>query len=164
MSGLKNKIKAVTLVDILQTRAMEQPQQVIYNFLLDGETQSVSLTYGQLEQKAQAIAAYLQSVCSPQDRVLLLFPAGLDYITAFFGCLYAGVIAIPAYPPRPNRSLNRIHNILNNAQTNLALTNQETLQSLERQLESTIELENLCWITTDSIDEKIAAQWQKPRL
>lgn len=164
MSGLKNKIKAVTLVDILQTRAMEQPQQVIYNFLLDGETQSVSLTYGQLEQKAQAIAAYLQSVCSPQDRVLLLFPAGLDYITAFFGCLYAGVIAIPAYPPRPNRSLNRIHNILNNAQTNLALTNQETLQSLERQLESTTELENLCWITTDSIDEKIAAQWQKPRL
>jgi acyl-CoA synthetase (AMP-forming)/AMP-acid ligase II len=164
MSGLKNKIKAVTLVDILQIRAMEQPQQVIYNFLLDGETQSVSLTYGQLEQKAQAIAAYLQSVCSPQDRVLLLFPAGLDYITAFFGCLYAGVIAIPAYPPRPNRSLNRIHNILNNAQTNVALTNQETLQSLERQLESTTELQNLCWITTDSIDENRAAQWQKPRL
>ncbi|MBW4534780.1 MAG: fatty acyl-AMP ligase [Pleurocapsa minor HA4230-MV1] len=164
MSGLKNKIKAVTLVDILQTRAMEQPQQVIYNFLLDGETQSVSLTYGQLEQKAQAIAAYLQSVCSPQDRVLLLFPAGLDYITAFFGCLYAGVIAIPAYPPRPNRSLNRIHNILNNAQTNLALTNKETLQSLERQLDSTTELQNLGWITTDSIDENTAAQWQKPHL
>ncbi|MEN9565709.1 MAG: hypothetical protein RLZZ69_905, partial [Cyanobacteriota bacterium] len=164
MSGLKNKIKAVTLVDLLQTRAMEKPQQVIYNFLLDGETQLVSLTYGQLEQKAQAIAAYLQSVCSPQERVLLLFPAGLDYITAFFGCLYAGVIAIPAYPPRPNRSLNRIHDILNNAQTNLALTNQETLQSLERQLASTTELQNLCWITTDSIEEKIAAQWQKPCL
>jgi acyl-CoA synthetase (AMP-forming)/AMP-acid ligase II len=164
MSGLKNKIKAVTLVDILQTRAMEKPQQIIYNFLLDGETQLVSLTYGQLEQKAQAIAAYLQSVCSPQERVLLLFPAGLDYITAFFGCLYAGVIAIPAYPPRPNRSLNRIHDILNNAQTNLALTNKETLQSLERQLENTTELQNLCWITTDSIEEKIAAQWQKPCL
>jgi acyl-CoA synthetase (AMP-forming)/AMP-acid ligase II len=188
MSGLKNKIKAVTaeggqarceasplgqalpsqgrerltLVDMLQIRAMEQPQKVIYNFLLDGETESVSLTYGQLERKAQAIAAHLQSVCSPQDRVLLLFPAGLDYITAFFGCLYAGVIAIPAYPPRPNRSLNRIHNILNNAQTNIALTDSETLQSLERQLESATELQNLRWITTDSIDENRAAQWQKP--
>ena len=162
MSGLKNKLKAATLVDILYARARSQPHQTIYNFLVDGETESVSLTYGQLEQKARAIAAYLQSVCSPQDRVLLLFPAGLDYITAFFGCLYAGTIAIPAYPPRPNRSLNRIHNILNNAQTDLALTNSETLQGLERQLESTRELQNLRWITTDSIDDNISADWQKP--
>jgi acyl-CoA synthetase (AMP-forming)/AMP-acid ligase II len=164
MSGLKNKIKAATLVDILHTRARSQPHQTIYNFLLDGETESVSLTYGQLEQKAKAIAAQLQSVCSPQDRVLLLFPAGLDYITAFFGCLYAGVIAIPAYPPRPNRSLNRIHNILNNAQTDIALTDSETLQALERQLANTTELQNLRWITTDSIEEQIATDWYKPNI
>ena len=164
MSGLKNKIKAATLVDILHARAMEQPHQTIYNFLTDGETESISLTYGQLEQKAKAIAAYLQSICSPQDRVLLLFPAGLDYITAFFGCLYAGVIAIPAYPPRPNRSLNRIHNILNNAQTDIALTNSETLQSLERQLENTTELQNLRWITTDSIQDNVGVNWYKPQV
>jgi acyl-CoA synthetase (AMP-forming)/AMP-acid ligase II len=162
MSGLKNKIKAATLVDILQTRAMEQPHQTIYNFLVDGESESVSLTYGQLEQKAKAIAARLQSVCAPQDRVLLLFPAGLDYITAFFGCLYAGVIAIPAYPPRPNRSLNRIHNILSNAQTDLALTDSETLQGLERQLANTTELQNLRWITTDALEDSLALDWQKP--
>ena len=164
MSGLKNKIKAATLVDILQVRAAEQPHQTIYNFLVDGETESVSLTYEQLEQKAKAIAAYLQSVCSPQDRVLLLFPAGLDYITAFFGCLYAGVIAIPAYPPRPNRSLNRIHNILDNAQTDVALTDSETLQSLERQLASTTKLQNLRWITTDAIDRRAASSWQQPSI
>ena len=164
MSGLKNKIKAATLVDILQARSMEQPHQTIYSFLVDGETKSISLTYGQLEQKAKAIAAYLQSICSPQDRVLLLFPAGLDYITAFFGCLYAGVIAIPAYPPRPNRSLNRIHNILDNAQTNVALTNSETLQGLERQLESTAELQNLRWITTNSIELDAASSWQQPNI
>ncbi|MEL6929126.1 MAG: fatty acyl-AMP ligase [Cyanobacteria bacterium J06600_6] len=162
MSGLKNKIKAATLVDLLQIRAESQPNQTIYNFLVDGETESVSLTYKQLEQKAKAIAAYLQSVCSPHDRVLLLFPAGLDYITAFFGCLYAGVIAIPAYPPRPNRSLNRIHNILDNAQTDVALTNSETLQGLERQLSSTTELQNLRWITTDTIDSKAVSSWQQP--
>jgi acyl-CoA synthetase (AMP-forming)/AMP-acid ligase II len=162
MSGLKNKIKAATLVDILQTRAMEKPHQTIYNFLVDGESESVSLTYGQLEQKAKAIAARLQSVCAPQDRVLLLFPAGLDYITAFFGCLYAGVIAIPAYPPRPNRSLNRIHNILNNAQTDLALTDSETLQGLELQLANTTELQNLRWITTDSLEDSLASDWQQP--
>ena len=162
MSSLKNKIKAATLVDVLRNRAMEQPHQTVYNFLVDGETEEISLTYGQLEQKAKAIAAYLQSVCSPQDRVLLLFPAGLDYITAFFGCLYAGVIAIPAYPPRPNRSLNRIHNILQNAQTNIALTTSETLQSLSR-LEST-SVQDLRWITTDAIDNNIASYWHEPDL
>ena len=164
MSSLKNKIKAATLVDVLHSRAMEQPHQTIYNFLVDGETEKVSLTYGQLEQKARAIAAYLQSVCSPQDRVLLLFPAGLDYITAFFGCLYAGVIAIPAYPPRPNRSLNRIHNILQNAQTSIALTTSETLLSLSRQLEDTPELQNLRWITTDTIDNITATYWHEPEV
>ena len=164
MSSLKNKIKAATLVDILRNRAMEQPHQNIYNFLVDGETEEICLTYGQLEQKAQAIATQLQSVCSPQDRVLLLFPAGLDYITAFFGCLYAGVIAIPAYPPRPNRSLNRIHNILQNAQTDIALTDSDTLQSLERQLENTPELQGLRWITTDTINNDAGLYWREPDL
>ncbi len=164
MSGLKNKIKAATLVDILQIRAQEQPHQTIYNFLVDGETEEIRLTYSQLEQKAKAIAAYLQAVCSPQDRVLLLFPAGLDYITAFFGCLYAGVIAIPAYPPRPNRSLSRIQNILQNAQTNFALTTSETLQSLSRQLERTRELQSLNWITTDTLNSNLEQEWCQPNI
>ena len=165
MSGLKNKIKAATLVDILHSRATSQPHQTIYNFLVDGETEEISLTYGQLERKAKAIAAYLQSVSSFQDRVLLLFPAGLDYITAFFGCLYAGVIPIPAYPPRPNRSLNRIQNILQNARANLALTDSDTLQSLERQLERSPELQYLRWITTDTLDDdNIELSWHKPNI
>ena len=164
MSGLKNKIKAATLVDILRNQAEEKPNQTVYNYLIDGETEEASLTYGQLEKKAKAIAAYLQSVCSPQDRVLLLYPSSLDYITAFFGCLYAGVIAIPAYPPRPNRSLNRIHNILQNAQTNLALTNTETLYGLQRQLENTTELQSLRWITTDTINDNLGQDWREPNI
>ena len=164
MSGLKNKIKAATLVDILRNRAREQPHFSIYSFLVDGESEELSLTYGELEQKAKAIAAYLQSVTSPQDRVLLLYPAGLDYITAFFGCLYAGVIAIPAYPPRPNRSLNRIQNILNNAQTDIALTNSDTFQSLEKQLAKTPELKKLRWIATNAIAPSQAENWREPNL
>ena len=162
MSGLKNKIKAATLVEILRNRVEEQPHQKIYSFLVDGETEEISLTYSQLEQKAKAIATYLQSIASPQDRVLLLYPAGLDYITAFFGCLYAGLIAIPAYPPRPNRSLSRVQNILQDAQTNLALTNSETLQSLSRQLEKTPELKDLRWITTDTITKDRNEAWREP--
>ena len=164
MSSLKNKIKAATLVDILRNRAREQPHFSIYSFLVDGESVELSLTYSELEQKAKAIAAYLQSITSPQDRVLLLYPAGLDYITAFFGCLYAGVIAIPAYPPRPNRSLNRIQNILNNAQTDIALTNSDTFQSLEKQLAKTPELKKLRWIATNAIAPNQAKNWREPSL
>ena len=164
MSSLKNKIKAATLVDILRNRAREQPNFSIYNFLVDGENEKLDLTYGELEQKAKAIAAYLQSITSPQDRVLLLYPAGLDYITAFFGCLYAGVIAIPAYPPRPNRSLNRIQNILHNAQTDIALTNSDTFQSLEKQLEKTPELKKLRWIATNAIASSQEKNWREPNI
>ena len=164
MSSLKNKIKAATLVDILRNRAREQPHFSIYSFLVDGESEELSLTYRELEHKAKAIAAYLQSVTSPQDRVLLLYPAGLDYITAFFGCLYAGVIAIPAYPPRPNRSLNRLQNILNNAQTDIALTNSETWQSLAKQLDKTPKLKQLRWIATNAIAPSQAENWREPEL
>jgi len=164
MSGLKNTIKAVTLVDILHERADSQPQKTAYTFLVDGETEEISLTYGQLEQRAKAIAAYLQSVSSPQDRVLLLYSPGLEYIEAFFGCLYAGVIAIPAYLPRANRSLNRIQNIIKDAQANLALTTHSILNNLESQLERTPELKSLHWITTDNLDGNLAQDWHRPNL
>ena len=161
MSGLKNKIPTANLVNILRYRALTQPQQNVYTFLVDGESQEVSLTYGELERKAKAIAAYLQSICSPQARVLLLYPPGLDYIEAFFGCLYAGVIAIPAYPPRPNRSLSRLQSIIDDAQTNLALTNGAILASLERKLAHAPELTRLQWLATDNIDVDLSEDYQE---
>ncbi len=164
MSGLKNKLKAATLVDILNYRAVNQPQQTAYTFLVDGETEAVKLTYGQLEQRAKAIAGYLQSVSFPQDRVLLLYPPGLDYIEAFFGCLYAGVIAIPAYTPRPNRSLSRLQSIIKDADAKIALTTHSVFASLERQLERTPQLKELRWLTTDNLNQDLAKNWQQPHL
>ena len=160
MSGLENKIKTATLVDILRYRALTQPKQTVYTFLVDGESQEVSLTYGALEQRAKAIATYLQSICSPQERVLLFYPPGLDYIEAFFGCLYAGVIAIPAYPPRPNRSLSRLQNIIDDARATLALTNRSILATLERKLANNPELASLRWLATDNIDADLSEDYQ----
>ena len=53
---------------------------------------------------------------------MLLYPAGLEFIAAFFGCLYAGVVAVPVYPPRRNRSLIRIQAIADDAEAKVALT------------------------------------------
>src|SRR5688572_17697656 len=100
-----------TLVDAVRARAAITPNATAYTFLVDGERPAESWTYQQLDERARAIAAELQSVGSTDDRVLLLFAPGLDYIAAFFGCLYAGRIAVPAYPPDPRRlerSLQRL--------------------------------------------------------
>ncbi|WP_036485290.1 fatty acyl-AMP ligase [Myxosarcina sp. GI1] len=162
MSGLKNTIKAANLVDILHYRASDRPNKPIYTLLVDGETEAISLTYGELERKAIAIAAYLQSFCRPQERVLLLYPPGLDYIEAFFGCLYAGVIAIPAYPPRPNRSASRLQSIIQDAEVTVALTTHSILTNLERKLDSSPSLKSLRWLASDRFNEDY--QWQEPEL
>ncbi|MFM8667744.1 MAG: AMP-binding protein, partial [Microcystis sp.] len=97
-----------TFVDILSQRALQQAEQTAYIFLANGETETARLTYQQLEQKAKALAAQLQLQMSPGERALLLYPSGEEFIIAFFACLYAGVIAVPVYPPRRNQKLSRL--------------------------------------------------------
>ena len=62
----------------------------------------------------------LQRLDARGKRVLLLYPLGLEYIAAFFGCFYAGAVAVPAYPPRLNRSLDRLQTIIADAQVSAA--------------------------------------------
>jgi acyl-CoA synthetase (AMP-forming)/AMP-acid ligase II len=95
-----------TLVDALGKRARHQPDKKAYTFLKDGEIEADTLNYQKLERLARAIAAKLQSFNARGQRALLLYPPGLEFIAAFFGCLYAGVIAVPAYPPRANQSIS----------------------------------------------------------
>src|SRR5262245_7400007 len=89
-----------SLVEILQTRASLSPDAVVYCFLTDGNEEGPRLTYADLDRAARTIAVALRDVAEPGDRAMLQYAPGLDFISAFFGCLYAGVIAVPAYPPR----------------------------------------------------------------
>src|SRR5262249_2728765 len=87
--------------------------------------------YQQLDQRSRAIAAWLQSVSEPGDRVLILYPPGLDYLAGFFGCLYAGVVAVPVYPPRRNRNMERILAIAESAQPTVLLTTAPTFFAVQ---------------------------------
>ncbi|MEH1804960.1 AMP-binding protein [Nostoc sp.] len=119
-----------TLVNLLHNRASQQPDQTAYTFLVDGENESGNLTYRSLDEKARAIAVYLQSWLSPGERVLLVYPQGLEAIAAFFGCLYAGVVAIPAPAPeaaRMKRVLPRLEAIAADAGASLILTSASLL-------------------------------------
>lgn len=111
-----------SLIDLIKYRAKYQAAQTAFIFLQNGKKESRRLTYLELEQQAQKLAIHLQNLTQPGDRILLLYPPGLDFIIAFFACLYAGVLAIPLYPPRPNRSINRIKSIITNAEVQIALS------------------------------------------
>lgn len=154
-----------TFVDVLCWRAQQQPAQTAYRFLPEGVVGAERLmTYGALDRQARAIASLLIELQGQGQRVVLLYPAGLDYIAAFFGCLYAGAIAVPAYPPRPNRSLQRIQSIIRDSGATIALTQEAVLTKLEQRFSECPELKSLYWLSTDALDEALAARWQRPAL
>jgi acyl-CoA synthetase (AMP-forming)/AMP-acid ligase II len=92
-----------TFVDVVRAQAAQRPDKIAFTFLRDGETPDGALTYAQLDARARTIAAALAAQTRPGARALLLFQNGLDFIAAFLGCLYAGVVAVPVYPPLSRR-------------------------------------------------------------
>lgn len=141
-----------TLLEILSYRVQYQSDKQAYIFLQDGETESDSITYGELDKQARVIAAHLQSFQG--ERALLLYPSGLEFITAFFGCLYAGVIAVPVYPPRRNQKLSRLLSIVKDAQPIIALTTTSILADIEKRWTQEPELAQLKLEGTDNIESK----------
>nr|VFJ72801.1 MAG: Acyl-CoA synthetase (AMP-forming)/AMP-acid ligase II [Candidatus Kentron sp. FW] len=153
-----------TLVDLLCHRAQIQPDKTAYTFLKDGEVEEDSLTYAQLDSRARAIAARLSDMVAPGERVLLLFPAGLGFVTAFFGCLYAGMVAVPTYPPRRNRPDPRFQAIAKDARASVALTTGSILSDIDSRLTETSEFGNMRWLAMDDLDPGVASDWRMPAI
>jgi 8-amino-7-oxononanoate synthase len=152
------------LVDLLRHRAAHQSNDISFHYLVDGENEELFWTYAELDRRARAIGAWLQSRGLQGERALLLYPAGLDFIAAFFGCVYAGVVAVPAYPPRKNRSLERIESISDDAEAKVALTTQEVLDRVQGVLEENPGLRSLHWCATDRFPEGIERDWRQPEV
>ncbi|GAB1544685.1 fatty acyl-AMP ligase [Scytonema sp. NUACC21] len=153
-----------TLVDLLRFRAQSQPDSMAYTFLQDGETESIGLTYRELDRKARAIAAHLQSLNAASCRALLLYPPGLEFIAAFFGCLYASVVAVPAYPPRPNQNMLRLQAIVSDAGATLGLSTSSLLGNIQSRFPENPEFANLYWLATDNLDSNLSEAWQEPEV
>ncbi len=150
-----------TWVDVLRYRTLHQPEQVAFTFLPDGETAQESLSYRELEERSRAIASQLQALGLSGERALLLYPPGLDYLVAFFGCLYAGVVAVPAYPPRNQRNTPRIQAVVADAQASIALTTTAILSQVQSLLAEKTD-RDLQWLTTNSLASGIEDSWQEP--
>ncbi|WP_335086164.1 AMP-binding protein [Nostoc sp.] len=163
-NSLHNTYKSSNIVDILCYRAQHQPEKIAYTFLQDAETESGTITYQELDRQARAIAVKLRFILTAGDRALLLYPFTdtLEFIAAFFGCLYAEVIAMTAYPPRPGKSLSDLERAVVDAQAILALTTTSFLDKIEPWSVQYQKLAALRWLTTNNIDRTLAHSWQKP--
>lgn len=154
-------IEVNTIAYRLRQHALERPEQLAYTFLQYSEVDNESFTYRDLDFRARVIGAYLQQQGAEGKPVLLLFPSGLEYIAAYFGCLYAGAIAIPAYVPHSARDLPRIQAIVADAQANIALTTASELAKIARWLNKAPDLAQLTWMATDSLELHLAELWQE---
>ena len=134
-------------------------------FLADDPSEQAVLSYQELDLRARAIAAALQARTDFGDRAVLLFPSGPDYVAAFFGCLYAGVIAVPAYPPESSRRHHRerLLSIIDDAQPRLLLTVDALRDSLQG-LDALAQQGAPGLLAVDCLDPALAADWREPVL
>ena len=151
------------IVAILQQRAASQPNDTAYIFLKDGENQEVSLTYQELAQQAKAIATELQKIVNPGSRALLVYPygAGLEFITAFFGCLCAGVVAVPCHPPQNRLTTAEVQTRLVSSEAEVVLSESSLFSKLQTQL--SIKENSLHWINTEKINDR-GEGWSAPSI
>jgi acyl-CoA synthetase (AMP-forming)/AMP-acid ligase II len=158
---------ARSLVEVLRCRARLHGERRAFTFLADGETESGHLTYAELDRRARALGATLRDAGAARERALLLFPSGLDFVAAFFGCLYAGVVAVPAAPPhpaRPGRCGPRLEAIARDAGARIVLTT-EAIAGMRPALTARApELGGAWWLTPGAPAPGAADGWREPEV
>ncbi len=134
----------------------------VFSFLRGNgeEEEETCLSYRALHERAMAIAAELQTLAPPRERALLLFPPGLDFISAFFGCLYAGIVAVPAAIPNRNRmTTSSVEAIFRASKSSLVLSTAEHREHAKRTYAGNSGLSQRPWIAVDRIVPERRHAW-----
>jgi acyl-CoA synthetase (AMP-forming)/AMP-acid ligase II len=152
-----------SLVELGRMRAAKLGDQPLYTFLPDrGGEDAAHLSFAGLDLRARAIGAELQRLGAAGQRALLLYPPGLEFVAAFFGCLYGGVAAVPAYPPRSARTLPRLLEIARDARPAVALTTTELKAAIGGLAAQVPDLSALRLVTTNEVPLEQADAWSDP--
>jgi acyl-CoA synthetase (AMP-forming)/AMP-acid ligase II len=154
--------QAPTVSGLLGLRAREQPDGRLYRFLEDGAC-TEELSRGDLDRAARVVGAWLQEHLAPGQRVLLLYPPGLSFLKAFFGCLYGGMVAVPAYPPNParlERDLLRLVRVAEDSEAEVVLTTDFIKELAGPLFEQAPALAKRSWVATDALDAGLASSWR----
>lgn len=140
-----------TLDRALAKWALKRPDHPACIFIADDGTET-TLTYAELDRSARTIAGRLLEVLKPGERVLLVYPAGLEFVTAFLACQYAGIVAVPATHPKPRRPMPRMTRIAEDCNARVALTNGATLDAIDFSRQDAV-VSGLEWIATDAASD-----------
>lgn len=151
-----------TLVDVLRYWANAKPNKVAF-YYTDGETESdTSITNAELDHAARAVAVTILESNRPGSRGLLLYPPGSpEFVIGFFGCLYAGCVCVPAYPPRRSRKGARIQGIAQDCQASFAMSTRDTIAQIQKDDSTCQETASMQLIATDAVDRSLAIQFSE---
>ncbi|MBL4849692.1 MAG: AMP-binding protein [Planctomycetes bacterium] len=155
------------LVTLVSERAAGQPGRLFARYLETGESEGLihELSYGQLEERSRAIAAELLERGCGAEPVLLLFPPGLEFLSAFLGCVYAGAIAVPLAPPNPKRlprTLPRLERVAADCRARFVLTTSDLAPLRARTAEGAPHVAAAEWIASDAVDSSRADAYSRP--
>ncbi|MFD6286000.1 aminotransferase class I/II-fold pyridoxal phosphate-dependent enzyme [Streptomyces sp. NPDC060205] len=171
-----------TVAGLLRRHLEHRPDALAYRFLTGTDTvradalsatetgeagQGESWNYRELDLRTRAVAALLQREGLAGRPVLLLHPPGLDYIAGFLGCLYAGAIAVPAYPPDTRRfgqTMPRLAAIARDSGATHALTTGalSRFAATKRREMDSLGLGGLRWLALSELDTAGADDWYEP--
>jgi 8-amino-7-oxononanoate synthase len=140
---------APMLLDAVRSHAEAQSDRLAYSFIRnDGE--SSTLTFNELSVQAQQLAVHLSELAKPGDRALLTYPPGLEFVKAFLACLFAGIIAVPAYVPKKNRNAARVLGIALDCDPTLLLCSDISVEAVKSELASHLPAAHI--VSTDDLD------------
>lgn len=139
----------ILITERLREHARATPDRLAYTFLRD-DGKIDELTYGQLERRATVLAGALAARAPAGARALLLYPAGLEFITVYLACLLAGIIAVPATIPHKSRASRRLKALLEDADPALILTRSDNQTAIQHSL-SLVEAANRACLCTDML-------------
>ncbi|MBY6263493.1 hypothetical protein EI613_16460 [Azospirillum sp. 412522] len=160
-----------SIISLFRARALTEPGRVAFTFLTQTDPVGIPLTCGALDLHARAVAATLQRqdgresghendewrAGAPPDRTaLVVLPAGFDFLTSFFGCLYGGMIAVPVRYPNPKRPLGHLKGVAADSGATMGITTAELRPVVAEQLP------HVRWLVPEEIDAAAAGGWVEP--
>lgn len=152
-----------TLIDLLFERAERHTTAPLYNCLNGDNSPVETLSYQGLTTEVSALGALLSGYRLKGQRVLLCYPSGINYITAFWACLYAGAVAVPVYPPRKNQSVERLLQIIRDAGAAAVLTSAQVWKDVKERLDPQL-VNDLEWIVTDQVEKEQHNIWSPAKI
>ena len=153
-----------SFVDVIQSHVLERPEKSAFVFLGDGVNETGNCTFRELDLQSKTIAAKLQKINLEGGSALLLFPPGLDFITAFIGCLYGKIPVVPVQLPSLNKPLDKIEQIIQDANVKCILTNDKALQLLKKKKEFNKISKKVTLIRIEETLELALSTWKPPSI